>query len=256
MPGMKTPDFTTVVAVDANHLEDLRLAWPTWRKHKPEILERPLLVIADAMAGDARDWRLRLAWLDHPSRSIALWDWPNRDDSEMAGVTQAERMFTAFVHVPPAVVTTAYWMKLDVDTIATSHGDWLQKKWFRDRPTVIASPWGYTKPAKFVDDLNRWARGVSGLSELDEKHRVTDPAARHFRSPRWCSWLAFLDTTWSRYASGLAPGRLPCPSQDTYHWYIADRRGDRVVTAKMKRHGWNNCSGRRRRQQLAREALA
>ena len=52
-------DFTTVVGVDEAHLEELRLTWPTWARHRPELLVQPLLLVCD---GDRTEsfWRARL----------------------------------------------------------------------------------------------------------------------------------------------------------------------------------------------------
>ena len=40
-------EFTTVVAIDRRSVEQLRQVWPTWRRFKPDIFCRPMLVIYD-----------------------------------------------------------------------------------------------------------------------------------------------------------------------------------------------------------------
>jgi hypothetical protein len=248
--------FTTVVALDARHLDQFRMVWPTWQRLKPEIVASPLLLICDAFAGGPRYWRRELSWLDHAQRKMALWDWPNADDSENAGMTQRERMLTAFVHLPHRLVETPYWLKLDVDVVATAAEKWIFPNWFSKNPAVVASPWGYTKPATWIHDLQRWAQNVPALADLEEPTMHPRPGSATYRHPRWCSWLAFVNTAWSRFVASFAPGRLPVPSQDTYHWYVALRRGDLVVTAKMKRFGWASISSNRRRAELVRQVLA
>lgn len=243
-------EFTSVLAVDAAHEAQLRAVWPNWIGAKPELAAAPLLVICDAFDGGARFWRRRLSWLDHSSRNLVYWDWPNSDDTEFSGITQRERMLTAFVKVPWVHVQTPYWLKIDTDAVATATGPWIQPEWFQGNPAIVASPWGYTKPAYWIDALESWGNAHEAFYHLPKLGLATTPDARTFRHKRFASWICFVDTLWSRYAAGLCPSRLPVPSQDTFHWYVATRRNDLIRRVSFKRHGWTNVAGTRRRQKL------
>ncbi len=265
------PAITTVVALD-NHTErQLRGVWPTWRLHKRELLARPMIALCDYAIGDDRVWRHRLKWLDHPNLHLFSWDWwidGRRVDGRSTrgykqpatvpdGMTQRERMLTAFVHLAPQVVETPYWCKIDTDVVATNSEPWIDPAWFASQPALIASPWGYTKPAHWPGTLDRWGDGIEDLRRhpglgLPEPK----PDQQTIRHKRIASWVCLVNTIWSRYASSLSPGRLPVPSQDTYHHYVATRLGSGIVTARMSRRGWRTVSSDRRRARLVEEVLA
>jgi len=250
-------NFTTVVALDRHCADQLEGVWPTWRRFKPEIFRRPLLAVCDYMAGNDRWWKHRLRFLDHPDRKLALWDWPDSDDSELAGMSQRERMLTGWVKVPPVFVETDYWLKIDTDVVATHRGPWFFDEWFAGKPALIASPWGYTKPARWPGDLDRWAATVPTLAPgpaLDLPEPAPDQGT--IRHKRIASWLCFVNKIWSKTCVTHSPGRLPVPSQDTYHWYCAWRMGETVVRAKMKRYGWACINRDRNRRRLVAEVLA
>jgi hypothetical protein len=242
------PDFTTVCAVDARTVDQLHMVWPTWRRHKPELLDHSMVLVCD---GEVPDWERRLAWLDHPNRLIIPWKWPyGRHD-----VTQRERMLTAFVHVPPRVVCTSYWLKLDTDAVASNPTAWIEEEWFRDTPAIVAAPWGYTKPAHFLTALEAWANAHPGLSDTFPLNLDIDPQRETYRHRRIGSWIAFINTTWSATVAAYAPDRLPVPSQDTYHWYCATRMGRTVRRVQFKALGWNNWHKDRTRQGKVDEAM-
>ena len=90
-------DFTTVVGVDLQHLEELELVWPTWRALRPEILRHPLLWICDGDVPGGQ-WQQRLALLEHPDCRIVSWT--------MAGVDQREKMLSGLVLATAAHVDT------------------------------------------------------------------------------------------------------------------------------------------------------
>lgn len=140
-------DFTTVVAVDDGHLRQLKLVWPTWRKHRPQIMEHPLLLICDAAVA-RRIWRDRLAFLDHPDLQIETCDMPDAERND--DVTQREKMLSGLVFGAAQHVKTPWYLKLDTDTVALKPGDWLQDSWFGTNdagqlPVFVSNPWGYTK---------------------------------------------------------------------------------------------------------------
>jgi len=243
----KIPKFTTIVAVDRQHLEELRVVWPTWRAFKPEILTSPMAIALDhdLSAGD-------LDWLDHPDKSFVQLHraWP--------GYSQREHMLSAFVFDLPAVVKTEYYLKLDTDCAATGPGQWILPEWFTGiglgvdpdrRPVFISNKWGYTKPSDAIQRLDDWA---DSLILGNESHRFAshprlnlpfDPESPRIVHPRIISWCFFGNTDWTNVmAKVVLRGRLPVPSQDTTLWYLGTRLGYPFRRVRMARYGWCHVS--------------
>jgi hypothetical protein len=252
---MSLPSITTVVALDEKHLDQWRLTWRTWKKFRPILIKWPLLVIADAFAGTRRWWHRRLKFLGHPHRNIILWDWPNLDDTSYQEMSQRERMLTAVVKVAP-IVETDYWCKLDTDAIALDHSPWPLPQWFARNPAIVAPPWAYTKPARYLYELEDWAANIDGLKQLPPLDLPPDKRQEGtIRYKRICSWCAFFDTLWTRSVADYVPSRLPVPSQDTYHWYVAQRQDELIAKVNMKKHGWTNMHTRKSRENLVAEVM-
>ena len=252
-------EYSIVVAVDRKTVKDLRQVWPTWKKLKPQLWQAPLKIIYDAQAGNHDYWQEQLRFAAHPDRELVGWAWPESDDSELSGMDQRERMLTAFVKVPPAVVTTAYWLKIDCDVVAFAPGDFVWPSWDNGHPSIIAPSWRYTKPAGLLHDLDRWAATVPHLAGLRAMNppplrRGQETISMPFR--RICSWFAFFSTAFSKQVCDYCPGRLPVPSQDTLHWYVAWRQQEYIIQHNPKKNGWQTVSGFRRRQKVVDEVLA
>lgn len=243
------PEFTSVVAVDSDHLEELRIAWPTWRAFRPEIVASPIHFYCDLEAGDTRHWAKQLAFVDHPSRRVYGW---YQDGAE----TQREKMLSSLVYGPPKTVETPWFLKIDTDTIAYPCADWLLSWWFDENPAFVSSPWGYTVPADALQRLDDWADGVDGLKEFPRLNIPFNPLWRMVRHSRVISWLYFGRTDWHREIVKLLGPRLPVPSQDTVCHYIAERRRNFYRRVKFSRHGWRHVSGLGRMRAAAAEALA
>lgn len=251
-------DFTTVIALDPDHLAQFAGVWPTWRRFKPEILGQPLLVIIDTLRQNTRWWRHKLEFLfdTHDCITLAPWDWPNLDDSEFSDMTQRERMLTAFVKIPPAMVETEYWLKIDTDTMATAECEWIEPEWFANGPALISNPWGYSKPADVFQRLDNWAATIPRLAPLRAMNLLNPTAGQDtVKFPRIISWLCWVNTVWSRTAADYAPGRLPIPSQDTYHFYVAWRMDHPIRRERFGRRGWTHIHGDRRRAKLIKELM-
>jgi len=249
-------EYTTVVAVDRNTVVDLQQVWPTWRMLKPQLLDVPMVIIYDAMGGSPEYWRHRLRFLDHPNRRLVAWDWPNQDDSDLVNMTQRERMLTAFVKLPPALVETPYWLKIDCDVVAFAPGDYIDDSWCNDFPTLVAPGWPYTKPASYPGILDRWATTIEPLRPLRALNLPEpEPGQECIRVKRVCSWFMLVSTAFSKLVADYCPGRLPVPSQDTLHWYVAWRRNDNIIRHQFKDDGFQTVSGRRRREKLVAEIM-
>lgn len=245
-------DFTTVVGVDAAHLEEWALTWPTWARHRPQILDQPLLVVCDADR-PIETWEAALRFLRHPRVTLVPWSQP--------GVSQREKMLTGLTLVPTAHVRTPWFLKLDTDVAATAPADWVPDAWFApdvaDRvPTVVAPPWGYTKPADAVRRLDDWGDTTPGLCDRPRLDLPVPTGADRVRHPRVISWCLFGRTDWLREVTADCRGRLPVPSHDTFLSYCLVRRGDFHRRVDMRSLGWVHTGSRRRLERTCRAAVA
>jgi hypothetical protein len=250
------PDFTILVALDREHLQEFAWSYPTWIMHKPNLIRRPLLLAIDVAHHDDRDdairrWTEALQFvLRRHCGPVSFFEWDGLPE-----LPQRERMLTALVRAV-ADVETPYYLKIDTDTIATGGPDnWINPEWFDGSPACIASPWGYTKPAGMVADFDLWAdKHPQAFGALRIEHKIMGNVARH---RRMISWLMFGNTAWSRRMAGLAGERLPIPSQDTFLSCCAARGGGEIRRVRMSEHGWRHVGGGGKRLQvIAREALA
>lgn len=232
------PEFTTVLGVDYKTIRELRYSHLTWRRSAPEIWRQPLVVFFDKTVLSPVDF----GFLEHPQMRLAYWP----VDDQITYASQREKMLTGFVHVPPRLVQTPWWLKLDTDAVRLDTSPWIDPAWFepdaqRRYAAFIGNRWGYTKPADQMARLDDWGDGVADLAAHPRLDLPYEPGARRCGHVRLASWLTFFNTAWSReVATYCEPWRLPVPSEDGYHFYCAARRGDPYVLTKFKRKGWTN----------------
>jgi hypothetical protein len=238
------PRFTTIVGVDAEHLEELRLTWPTWRAHRPEILENPILFACDGRAVDRDEWEYLLRFVDHPQKLLYVTSSKGRSI-----VDNRHWMFNLLAGaVMNRKITTPYTMKLDTDTVAC-RGEWLQEEWFANYPHIVAPPWSYTKPAEMILDMERFCEGEVGQQFGADSARVRwtlwpDGRAACARVIGWCM---FIHREWHQSVRCHVP-ILPIPSHDTFFWYFAQATGGRVNARQMP--SWRHISTRNGRDRL------
>lgn len=246
-------DYTTVVAIDAKHLEQFRLTWPTWLRFKPSLLEHPILVIYDHEQVKFK----HIADILERHQHIMSQPWP------LPGVSyiqleegrwfdaQRQKMLSAFVHVPAARVRTKYWLKLDVDTVATGCEDWIDNDWFRSDPAIVAQGWGYTKPADQMQKLDKWVENhpldLAALEHNPPLNLIPKEGSSLVRHHRIISWCGFFHTEFTKRCSHFAEktcgkGKLPVPSQDGFLWYCAQRMGFPILRPDFRRLGWEHRS--------------
>lgn len=226
-------DFTTYIAVDAGHLAELRLSIETWRKYRPEIWLHPLVVI--------RDGDLDLSFVNHSEMSIV-------DALPGPFATQREKMLTSLTLIP-ATAQTPWYLKLDTDSLATRHGNWIEEGWFLNN-CLVASPWSYTKPAEMMRQMDAWGNDHPAIGNYPPPPRTYSGDIA--KCKRIISFVMFGRTDWTADVVSMLDGpRLPCPSQDTFLWYCADRLRTRYQRVRMQHFGWVHCgSNYRRMRQL------
>jgi hypothetical protein len=246
------PSVSIVVAVDRRYVEQAHLTVPIWIRRCPGITKLPVVVIfcdggtysvpyGDAMAPftEFEDVRL-VSWPD------PRWARPS------AYYNQREMMLSAFVWAHE-YVKTDYFLKIDVDAFPVRDievEDWYNVKFFnqytnvihkhqKHRPAIVSNPWGYTKPADQMQILDDWAdrHGIPGRAL-----RIPIEHSKRLRHPRIISWFCFINREFARAAVGdwVPPGRIPVPSQDGFHWYMAARLGWPIRRIKFKSLGWTN----------------
>lgn len=251
--------FTVTIAVDNEHLEELRCVLPTWHKYKPELFTVPWVVIAHwevehsalmAVLAEsiekiqAAGRSLTTAWVDAiPGTGWVIGDTNNR-----------ETMLSALLLQAPKYVRTPYYLKIDTDVVALPSpcGEWVDERWFKPpagnaSPAIIASPWGYTKPAEWMERLDRWGDRFKPSGMMDDSTPERVIVGNVARSRRIISWLMFGNTEFTRLVATMCGQRLPVPSQDTTLWYAAERMGQAIRRVRMSQYGWRHVGGGGRR---------
>jgi len=250
-------DYTVVLGVDRKHLAQLNLVLPTWKKHKPDLFKHKFVIFYDREQVTHHEvWDVLDSHLSFYTTKISLVPWSEvgvvypGDPSNKWTCPQRYKMLAGFVYVPAWYVNTRYWLKLDLDTVATRHdGGWVDQEWFEGNPAIISHPWGFTKPADQMIQLDRWAEEHSVFDDevsppLNLKPKDGWSRLRHKRIISWC---AFFNTEFTKVCAAHAiatcdKGMLPVRSQDGYHWYMAKRMGHSVICTNMKNLGWKHCS--------------
>lgn len=257
MPLLSKPDFCSLlVAVDEVYIDKLMLTYPTWARCHPEILNMPHVIVADCTMDQIKlgifsglvSREAQLAKVPAPSVHIVTTDSIHCDGDYF--VSQRERMLTALVRGADKIKTPWYW-KMDADTYANKKCGFYYDRWFRGSPAFIANPWGYTKPATSLDQMNKWfdAVVVSNHPELAHTAPIHGELVEREPGDKWkvkhrrmASWTMFGNTEWTQQMSAYqGTGRLPFPSQDTYLSYLAERLGKPWVDVKFRNYGWEHC---------------
>ena len=215
--GPVDPSLVTVVtACDPKYVEHLSVTFPNWVRFK-NILQYRVVVFVNGIPLDDR----RLDFLRHPGVKLVPWAMPGIGDHR-------EEMLSAFVLGTAGHVETPYWLKLDADSYATDDRP-LLVKWM----TTVAFCghwWGYSW-TEHIKAMDRWAAGhpklvLSPLWGKPMYEKEHDRGRRYYHpGKRTISFVQLQETKFTRICAGLAGGRLPIPSHDTYLYYMADRMG-------------------------------
>lgn len=248
-------DFTTCVAIDEQHAAEFAKVWPTWARHKPEIMRKPFVLLVDDVLLSNRGLSQASDFLTAHKNCRVI------PVTAIKGINdQREKMLTALTLAAPWYVHTPWILKLDTDTVAyrkddTWCGDDLIEPVLEPSSTsslgqfrecvFAASGWGYTKPADAVKRLDDWADKQPALLGTLRLNLPFDPNGLAVTTPgRIISWCFFGNTKWIRWAASLC-GRLPVPSHDTYLWYLAARTRAGFRSTRMHRRGWGHVRARR-----------
>lgn len=258
------PRFTVTIAVDNEHLDELRTVLPTWHRHKPELFRVPWVVMVHPEVEHSELMVVLAETMEKINAAghllTTLWA------SFIAGANNRETMLSALLLQAPNHVRTPYYLKIDTDVVALPtpggpDGELIDERWFKPpagntEPAIIASPWGYTKPAEWIDRLDRWGdshKSIGLMGEVTPSRTIVGNVAK---SSRIISWLMFGSTGFSRTVAAMCGHRLPVPSQDTTLWYAAERMGRAIHRVRMSQYGWRHIGGGGRRlREAARQAM-
>lgn len=245
------PEHTLIVGVDAYHLAQLKLTWPTWRKHKPSLLESPMVVFYDR---DELTGGQVQSVVDHPQLKTVPWpiggvEYETGEGKGKWSGRQRYKMLAGFIYIPAAVVDTPYWMKLDTDVVAVGEDDWIKPSWFDSSPVIVAHRWSFTKPADQMLRLDDWvANNQETLGLLADKPPLElrpKPGSSRVGHRRIISWCGFFGTQFTSDVAHMCQatcgrGKLPVPSQDGVLFYVAKRLGLCIERVNMKGCGWEH----------------
>ena len=230
------PEMTLVVGLNEETAAIWRHTWPTWMRFKPWLRRMPLLVIHDGSAAVPEGVSSLLG--EHPQATFLPYATPE-------GMTAGDGLLAALIALPAQHVTTPWYLELNPRALATGFAHWLTPEWFqadeRGRlPALVASPWGYTKPADAIAQLDDWADTVPSLRAHPRLDLPFDPQASCVRHETIASWLLLARTDWVREVARFTPARLPIASHAAYLNYCARRQGEIVKRIQMKQFGWDH----------------
>ena len=251
---------TIIVAVDREHLPELAVSLPTWRKNVEDFDLFPAMIIFDDDYDGMKESIARSEVFD----MISMRHGPTRfissrsivgDMTRQGGqpITQREKMLTALAFAPLHVSTPTY-LKLDTDTIALPVADSLLSCGVLKDAPIAAPRWGYTKPGSWIDTLDQWADQVAPGNVKPYR----EPAGRIARSKRIISYAMLGSTAFARQCLSLLGGsnRLPVPSQDTFYWYCCELLGKKCQRLSPNSLQWRHAGGNMRKlKELASEAM-
>lgn len=258
---MNLRDITLMLGVDRVTVEQLKLSHQTWKKFHPELWDIPWVVFFDDRYG--RELVLEIKKIN-PWAVVHAWSCDGYPSQRAA-------MLTGFVMLPPVYVKSPWWMKIDCDAIAlNSDTPLIEDEWFEPKVieglatpgynVMVANPWGYTKPKGddgdpklWCDRLEIWGDTIFGdCTRLDLAKHISGNKIRY---PRIASWFSLYNTDFSWAVMRACGDQLPVPSQDTVHWYYAQRNCSLIERVKFKRRGWNNIPRMRNLEQQVNELV-
>jgi len=244
-------NFTTVIGIDRHHLTELQLSVQTWKRFRPEIFENPVIVFYDRSDFEYGEIE-RMVDAMFPTITHLI-NWPMFADpadydlgiDDKWHIPQRNKMLSGFVHVPARYVETPYWLKLDTDTFARRESDWIDESWFEESPSIIAHPWGYTKPPNQIQLLDEWGDTVRFLKVFDRLNYRPKPGSGLVKHKRIISWCGFFRTAFTKSVAAMCKNTvgadlMPVPSQDGLMGYVAERMQHKILRVNMKKLGWDH----------------
>jgi hypothetical protein len=212
------PKFTILTAIGGNnYLEKFLITHQTWQL-KSEFNSVPILILHNSIDPQK---------LSHIKNS-QLIEWKQED------VSMRERMLSAFV-LGSKHIQTPYYLKIDADCFFTNRHPIMTDDLFEY--DIVAHRWGYTKPAKWLQELDSWAT-TKAVPGQNMNPIITGNCYGH---KRFTSWFCLHKTEFVRECLSFVNGdKLPVPSHDTFLWYMANRLKKKWGRKNFKERGSNH----------------
>lgn len=240
----KLSEVTVIVSLDKQHVDEFKWCYPTWKRYRPQMELMPMVIVCDTLIVSEDEWYEILEPILQRPFVVSSWD---NDDMYHPEADQRENMLTALVAASTYSVNTDWYMKIDADTYCREYSDeWFDSDWFDKKYSYIAPRWGYTKPAQMLYSCEEWAMEQPYLWGLPEVVPLDSYPENRLRSTvkhrRMASWVGFGNTEFTRLAWGLVVSsgsrRMPCPSQDTFLSFMAEKLAWPIKQHNMKKYGW------------------
>ena len=226
-------DMTIVTAVNPEYAEKLKINLSKWMI-TDGLKQQQFLVFVNGFK-NAKE----RAFLNLPNVRVVRWDYPHGQ--------RRERMLSAFVLGTAEHVKTAYWMKLDGDTVPIqTKFEWPDYRSF----TVTSHKWGYTKMKGDDAAARHWFNRLDDAfspgrpffkRQFDPKRdvRISHRRGSGEEIPmRFASFCHIEKTEFTRRIADTVRsrcgGRLPIPSHDTLAWYCSVLWKEPVKLMNMK----------------------
>lgn len=217
-------NITYVTAVNPKYLDRLAANFPVWRKTTNIKEYNFICFINDIPLDDPR-----LSFLDDRVKRVA-WDFP--------ADSVREKMLSAFVFGAAKEVETEKWVKIDADAFMKAPD--IPVEWLTYDSVLFGHKWHYTKPGKFLVDLEKWSDTVPALKDkprlFPESEWPAMEASKRYGHRRIASYFCVHKSEFVRMAAELAGNKLPVPSHDTYLWFLAAKLGLKIDMKKLKGH--------------------
>ncbi len=243
------PEFCVLVAIDREHLEEFRVVYPTWLRHKPSLANRPIVFVIDSCSRE-----------DHYHIVGGLIETIGQErfgvlnnarlcqlDQSRPHANQREKMLAGLAIDGPRYIKQwlpecGYFLKLDCDAPAVARDNWISPNWFANSPAIIASPWPYTRPASQLAEFAKWSDPLADeFPNPMPQAAIRGERAYHRRMISYCQ---FGNVDWACKMAEIVKrtngDRLPIPSQDGFAGLCAARSGAEIRYVKMKDYGWQH----------------
>jgi uncharacterized radical SAM superfamily Fe-S cluster-containing enzyme len=225
--------FTIVTACTEGYYRKFVLAVPTWNI-KPQFAKAPIIIFYDASLKED-DFDFVRRYFKNVSVLPVMDRWP--------GASMKERIFATLLYCSQEIIKTPYYCKLDGDVVFLDGQDvFLPEDFDYD---LCGHSWGYTKPGRYVDQLEDSWNGV------EKSDYGTDLKTKKCH-PRISSFVCMHKTSFFKAACEKMGPRLRVPSHDTTAWFYAEKMGKwrgifvkgRGVDTRSTLHGLKEVIGR------------
>jgi len=205
-------DVTIISALTPSYEKKLRLTIPTW-KMKPQFSDLPVLIFTNGYDNPDKQLSYLKKYFDI---KFVKWDMDGVDSIR-------DKMLSSFILGASKHLKTDFSVKIDADTGFINSRDIFDPSDFDY--DIVGHRWGYTRPASWIIDLENWYKEKFGKENIFSYKQNVDFEKKRaiFPCKRLASFVCLQSTDFLKEISSYVDGKLPCPSHDTFAWYMAKR---------------------------------